>query len=62
MIGPAYRIVTPQLVIRCYNPVDASLLERSVSESLEHLLPWMPWAVAEPEPLSAFRIHFSYFQ
>jgi RimJ/RimL family protein N-acetyltransferase len=53
MIGPAYRIVTPQLVIRCYNPVDASLLERSVSESLEHLLPWMPWAAAEPEPLSA---------
>jgi RimJ/RimL family protein N-acetyltransferase len=27
------------------------LLEKSVKESLEHLLPWMPWAAAEPEPL-----------
>jgi RimJ/RimL family protein N-acetyltransferase len=51
MPSPAYRIVTPQLVIRCYNPSDAPLLARSISESLEHLLPWMPWAAAEPEPL-----------
>jgi RimJ/RimL family protein N-acetyltransferase len=53
MFNPAYRIVTPQLVIRCYNPVDASLLANSVSESLDHLLPWMPWAAVEPEPLAA---------
>jgi len=51
MSGPAYRIVTPQLVLRCYNPADAPLLATSVTESLEHLLPWMPWAAAEPEPL-----------
>jgi len=51
MPSPAYRIVTPQLVIRCYNPADASLLAASIKESLEHLLPWMPWAAAEPEPL-----------
>jgi RimJ/RimL family protein N-acetyltransferase len=48
---PAYRIVTPRLIIRCYNPADAPLLERSVNESLDHLLPWMPWAAAEPELL-----------
>ena len=53
MTAPAYRIVTPQLVIRCYNPADAPLLALSVSESIEHLLPWMPWAAAEPEPLDA---------
>jgi RimJ/RimL family protein N-acetyltransferase len=53
MPGPAYRIVSPQLVIRCYNPTDAPLLAQAVSESLEHLLPWMPWAAAEPEPLDA---------
>lgn len=53
MSGPAYRIVTPQLVIRCYNPTDAPLLAASVTESLEHLLPWMPWAAAEPEHLNA---------
>ncbi len=51
MPGPAYRIVTPQLVLRCYNPADAPLLAASITESLEHLLPWMPWAAAEPEPL-----------
>ncbi len=51
MTGPAYRIVTPQLVLRCYNPADAPLLAASITESLEHLLPWMPWAAAEPEPL-----------
>jgi RimJ/RimL family protein N-acetyltransferase len=28
-------------------------LENSISESLDHLLPWMPWAAAEPEPLTA---------
>jgi RimJ/RimL family protein N-acetyltransferase len=51
MPGPAYRIVTPQLVLRCYNPADATLLAASITESLEHLLPWMPWAAAEPEPI-----------
>lgn len=53
MPGPAYRIITPQLIIRCYNPTDAPLLAESVSKSLEHLLPWMPWAAVEPEPLDA---------
>jgi RimJ/RimL family protein N-acetyltransferase len=48
---PAYRIVTPQLVIRCYHPADAFMLQTAVSESLEHLLPWMPWAANEPEPV-----------
>lgn len=48
---PAYRVVTPRLVLRCYNPSDAPLLAAAVTESLEHLLPWMPWAAAEPESL-----------
>jgi RimJ/RimL family protein N-acetyltransferase len=48
---PAYRIVTPQLVIRCYHPADAFMLQTAVKESLEHLLPWMPWAANEPEPV-----------
>ena len=49
----SYRIVTPQLVIRCYNPADAPLLATSVTESLEHLRPWMPWVASEPEPIEA---------
>ena len=49
--NPAYRIETKRLVVRCYNPSDASLLAESVIESLEHLRPWMPWVYNEPEPL-----------
>ena len=48
--NPAYRIETARLVVRCYEPNDATLLAESVSENIEHLKPWMPWAYAEPEP------------
>jgi RimJ/RimL family protein N-acetyltransferase len=46
---PAYRIVTPRLVLRCWDPRDAPLLKQAIDESLEHLLPWMPWAREEPQ-------------
>ena len=45
----AYRVETERLVIRCYQPADATMLKRSIDESLEHLRPWMPWALNEPE-------------
>jgi RimJ/RimL family protein N-acetyltransferase len=48
--NPAYRIETDRLVVRCHQPSDAQMLADSVSESVEHLKPWMPWAHAEPEP------------
>ena len=49
--NPAYRIETKRLVLRCYQPTDGPLLAESITESVEHLRPWMPWAHAEPEPL-----------
>lgn len=49
--GPAYRIETNRLVLRCWEPADAALLKEAVEESLEHLLPWMPWAKEEPTDL-----------
>ena len=49
--GPAYRIETDRLVIRCWNPGDAPLLKAAIEESLEHLQAWMPWALAEPTSL-----------
>lgn len=52
-IGPAYRIQTERLVIRCWQPVDAPLLKKAIDESLEHLKPWMPWANQEPQELDA---------
>jgi RimJ/RimL family protein N-acetyltransferase len=49
--GPAYRIHTPRLVIRCWDPHDAALLKVAIDESVDHLLPWMVWAHQEPEDL-----------
>ncbi len=49
--GPAYRIVTPRLVIRCWNPPDAPLLKEAVQTNVDHLLPWLPFARNEPEEL-----------
>lgn len=52
-LARTYRIETERLVIRCYEPSDAPLLKKAIDESLEHLLPWLPWAVNEPETLEA---------
>ncbi|MHA1914376.1 MAG: GNAT family N-acetyltransferase [Promethearchaeota archaeon] len=52
-LGPAYRIETTNLIIRCYSPRDAPLLQKSVQESYDHLLPWLPWVKSEPEPMTA---------
>jgi RimJ/RimL family protein N-acetyltransferase len=46
-----YRIETERLVIRCYEPEDAPLLKEAVDSSIDHLLPWMPWARFEPQSL-----------
>ncbi|HJS18262.1 MAG TPA: GNAT family protein [Anaerolineales bacterium] len=51
--NPAYRILTQRLVVRCYDPSDAQMLADSVTENVEHLKPWMPWAHAEPEPFES---------
>jgi len=49
--NPAYRIETERLVVRCYQPSDTQLLADSISENIEHLKPFMPWAHFEPEPI-----------
>lgn len=49
--GPAYHIVTPRLVIRCWNPQDAPLLKIAIQANVDHLLPWLPFARNEPEEL-----------
>jgi RimJ/RimL family protein N-acetyltransferase len=54
-------------VIRCYEPEDAPLLKAAIDSSIDHLLPWMPWARFEPqsveekvELLRAFRGQFDH--
>ncbi len=37
-----------ELLLRRWAVTDADMLERAVSESLEHLRPWMPWIAQEP--------------
>ena len=49
---PPYRLETERLVIRCYEPEDAPLLKAAVDSSIEHLLPWMPWARFEPQSVA----------
>jgi len=49
--GPAYRIETERLVIRCWHPTDAPLLKEAIDCSLDHLRPWLPWAHDEPQEL-----------
>jgi RimJ/RimL family protein N-acetyltransferase len=49
--GPAYRIHTRRLVLRCWHPQDAPLLKAAIDTSLEHLRPWMVWAQYEPTDL-----------
>ena len=51
IVNPAYRIETERMVVRCYQPSDAKLLAVSVTENIEHLKPWMPWAHNEPTSL-----------
>jgi len=44
-----YRIETKRLVVRCWDPKDAALIQAAAAESKEHLLPFMPWAEHEPQ-------------
>jgi RimJ/RimL family protein N-acetyltransferase len=46
--GPAYRIETARLRLRCLAPSDTSSLSRAITESIEHLRPWLTWTVHEP--------------
>ena len=50
-VDPPYAIRTERLLIRCYEPADAPALKEAVDSSIEHLLPWMPWAQFEPQSL-----------
>lgn len=50
-LAQAYKIETERLIIRCYEPTDAPKMQEAIANSLDHLLPWMPWAKNEPESL-----------
>lgn len=51
---PAYRIKTPRLLIRCWEPQDAPRLKKAVDENRDYLRPWLPWAQKKRESLQEF--------
>jgi RimJ/RimL family protein N-acetyltransferase len=46
-VNPAYRMETDRLLLRCLEPTDAEAMNTAVQASLEHLRPWMPWAMGD---------------
>ena len=46
------RIETDRLVLRPWTTDDAEALGVAITESLDHLRPWMPWTAAEPVSLA----------
>lgn len=46
---PVYHIETKRLVVRCWDPKDAALIQVAAAANKEHLLPFMPWAANEPQ-------------
>lgn len=49
-VDPPYTIRTERLLLRCWEPADATLLGEALDASLDHLRAWMPWAHHEPTP------------
>jgi RimJ/RimL family protein N-acetyltransferase len=50
-LAKTYKIETARLLIRCYVPEDAEKLQKSINSSTQHLLPWIPWALEEPQEI-----------
>ncbi len=49
--GPAYRVETKRLCIRCWNPADALPLKDAIDSNMDYLRPWIPWVTDKVEPL-----------
>lgn len=51
--GPAYRVRTDRLLLRCWEPADAPRVQEAIAESLPELRATLPWAAEEPTSLEA---------
>ena len=49
--SPPYRLRTARIELRAFDPSFARALNEVVNRNREHLVPWMPWALALPVPL-----------
>lgn len=50
--GPAYRIETPRLRLRCWDPADTPALVALIGRNLAYLRDRRAWARSEPRPLA----------
>jgi len=50
MDRPPERLTAGRVALRRWRSADAGLCLRLVTESLDHLSPWMPWATPEYDP------------
>jgi ribosomal-protein-serine acetyltransferase len=53
MDTPPEQLTHASIALRRWRDADADLCLRLVSESLEHLRPWMPWATSDYGPAEA---------
>ncbi len=42
------QVVTPRLILRCWEAEDVPAMGAAIEASLDHLRPWMAWAAFEP--------------
>jgi RimJ/RimL family protein N-acetyltransferase len=49
--APPYRIQTPRVILRCWEPADTPALRALLADNVEHLRPWVPGMADEPKPL-----------
>lgn len=56
------RIETPRLILRRWRPDDAPALKALVDANLDHLRPWMPWAMQEPSPVEVITERLERFE
>lgn len=60
--GPAYRIETQRLIIRCPEPAFAQRLIDAITQSNEHLKPWMEWAGRDPDDFESVLARLRHFR
>jgi RimJ/RimL family protein N-acetyltransferase len=54
-------IRTQRLVLRPWTAEDAPRMKAAIDDNLDHLRPWMPWALNEPSPLEAITARIAMF-
>ncbi|MEU6347289.1 GNAT family protein [Streptomyces sp. NPDC046977] len=53
MEEPAESLAADRVALRRWRGTDLDALHRAIDESLDHLLPWMPWAADHGRPQTA---------